>query len=85
MRAAKRDITESSIVEGLRKCGYKVIRLDYFDLLVLAPSGFVFLLECKSPGGRVTPTQNEMIRDGWPLHFVKTVEEALEACGSRHE
>lgn len=77
VRAAKRDAVERGIVEGLRRCGYRVLLLDRFDLLVYGHGQF-YMLDCKSPGGKPTASQEKLVAEGWPLHFVQTLEEALE-------
>lgn len=82
-RHGKRDATEPEIVKGLRDSGYLVLHLDKFDLLVCGPDGSLYMLECKSPGGEVKPSQKKLTADGWPLHLVYSVEEALSIVGSR--
>lgn len=83
IRFGRRDNTHSEIVKGLRKCGYKVIPLHEFDALVLGPDGRLTMLEIKSPGGKLTPSQKQLTAEGWPLKIAESVEEALNIVGSR--
>lgn len=84
IRFGRRDNTHADIVKGLRKCGYKVLPLHEFDCLVLGHSGQVFMLEIKSPGGKLTPSQQQLTAEGWPLKVAESVEQALEIVGSRN-
>lgn len=81
-RAAARDLNELEIVQALERVGCKIVRLAEVDLLVLR-AGSVFLVEVKNPKGRnrLTPFQEELLSDKWPLHVVRTPEEALRAVG----
>jgi hypothetical protein len=80
--AAKRDQSEHGILQALAKVGADYILLDAFDVLVLY-RGSVHLLECKTPKkGRKTVSQKELVSRGWPLHFVQTPEQALQAIGA---
>lgn len=83
VRFGRRDNNHTEIVKGLRKCGYKVMPLQEFDALCLGPNGKLVMLEIKSPGGKPTPSQQQLVRDGWPLVYVESIEQALEAVGSR--
>lgn len=78
--AKRRDDTEERIVEALRRFGCSIIRNDTFDLLVLRGST-LYALECKSKDGRLTETQKRLRTEGWPIHIVYTVEDALKAVG----
>lgn len=81
-RAAKRDANEPEIIRELVARGCLVMQLGKFDLLVRLPNGKQLrMLEVKSKGGRVEPSQQTMIQQGWPLHIVYSVGDALEACG----
>ena len=85
-RAAKVDSTQPAIVDALRKRGAKVWSLatvgrGFPDLLVMVPgmgSRGWFLLECKTPGGKLTPAQVEWhaANDG-VAHVVESPEEAI--------
>jgi hypothetical protein len=86
--AKRRDKTEAAIFNALIKAGADVIRLDTFDLIVLY-RGRVFLLECKSIRGKKVQTMREktriqvgLVNRGWPLSFVTTPEQALQAIGA---
>src|SRR5262245_44619126 len=79
--ANKRDATEPDIVQALERVGAKVKRLDAFDLLVLYRN-VLFMIDCKSPKGRATMSQERLIAEGWPLRYAETPEEALQAIGA---
>lgn len=80
MRALKRDSNEPEIVKALRDEGWSVMRLNEFDLLVTCGDGCcLHMLEVKTPTGALKPSQKKMIKDGWPLKIVRSVEEALNA------
>lgn len=85
-RAAKRDTTEIEIVAALRKVGALVLIEDTFDLLVWYHND-LFMLDAKTPHGKKRTftkqaSQERLIRDGWPLVFVRDAEEALRAIGA---
>jgi predicted deacetylase len=78
--AAKRDATEVDIVKALRQVGADVLLLGAFDLLVLF-RGSLFMLDAKSRTGRPTASQRRLSQRGWPLHYVRTPEDALQVIG----
>ena len=78
------DSNQKQVVDGLRACGCKVLSLAPMghgvpDLLVFRWGKF-YLLEVKSPGGKLTADE-EWFCDEWPVTVVRTVDEALEAVG----
>lgn len=77
-RAAKRDANEPEIVRALRSGGYLVKQLNEFDLLV-SDGQRVWMLEVKMPKGKLKPSQEQMLTDGWPLHIVRSESDALNA------
>ena len=79
--ATKRDRNEPEILRALQRVGAEFIRLDPFDVLVLF-RGRVTMLECKVKSGRATRNQQYLVARGWPLRFVRTPTEALEAIGA---
>lgn len=81
-RAAARDLNEPAVVAALERAGCKTVKLNEVDRLVLR-AGQVYLVEIKNPEGRdkLTPFQKKLIAEGWPLHVVRTPEEALAAVG----
>jgi hypothetical protein len=78
----KRDGTEPEILDALHRVGADFIRLDAFDVLVLF-RGQLTMLECKTRRGRATRNQTVLVQRGWPLRFVRTADEALQAIGVR--
>jgi hypothetical protein len=81
--AAKRDVSESEIVDHLEAVGCTVYRMDRpVDLLVHIPGdqfGRAVLFECKSDGGRLTKAQKEFSRE-WPgrVHVVYSGKQAID-------
>lgn len=80
MKARKRDRTEAAILQALHCIGAEYLLLDPFDILVLH-RGQLFMLDAKSPGGRQTKLQQQLVAQGWPLHFVETPYQALAVLG----
>jgi hypothetical protein len=79
--AARRDQTEAVILQALAQVGAQYVLLDVWDLMVWF-RGRLFMLDCKSPGGKPTATQATLVQRGWPLQFVETAEDALKAIGA---
>lgn len=83
IRAAKRDSIEPSIVKALRDAGYLVTEGGWLcDLVVFdpaAPERGGRFLEVKSARGKLTPTQESAIAQGWPVAIVRSVEDAFNA------
>lgn len=81
--ATRRDASEPSILRALSKVGADYILLDAFDVLVWF-RGQLTMLECKTPKtGRKTRNQQVLEQRGWPVRFVRTPEEALQAIGAK--
>lgn len=85
-RAACRDSTEADIIDALRKVGALVETLDKWDLQVFY-RGRLFMLDAKTPHGKARrfktqSSQERLVREGWPLIFVRDAEEALRAIGA---
>ena len=80
-RDAKRDHNEKAIVLALRNAGYLVGEGPWFcDLAVYdANADKVFFLEVKSARGKLTPTQVDAIKMGWPIKIVRSVADAFDA------
>lgn len=82
-RAAKVDGNQGEIIAALRQRGYLVRKNTTGDgaedLTVSRPTwGFAVLLEVKRAKGRLTPKQIAAIGVGWPVHTVRSADEALE-------
>lgn len=87
--AKRRDENEKEIVAALEKAGCAVVRLDMpCDLLVScrARPAYNWLIECKVPGGTLTPKQKDFVRD-WPgqIRVVETAEEAIDLIRNSYE
>ena len=76
----KRDKNEREIVAALRLLGCKVMLLDQVDLLVLHNEQ-LYLMEVKTAEGRMTKSQEGLVKDGWPLFIIRSVDDALAALG----
>ena len=73
---AKRDANEGIIIAALEASGCLVYRLDTpVDLLVLH-RGVVMLVEVKTKKGALTKGQ-ELFSQYWPIHVLRSVEDAL--------
>ena len=79
--ATRRDATEPLILRALQAAGADYILLDPFDVLVLF-RGRLVMLECKTATGRKTRNQEILVERGWPVQFVRTPDEALQAIGA---
>lgn len=86
--AAKVDTTHAAIRDALRECGCLVhdcARYSGFvDLVVLKRGTWVpHLVEVKTPRGKTqrikkTDSQRGLEADGWPIVFLKSVDEAVK-------
>lgn len=79
--AKRRDENEPEIVSALKKIGAKIMRLDDVDLLVNY-KGKIYLLEVKTPEGKLTKKQRELLGAGWPIHIVRDIGGAYLAVGA---
>lgn len=89
--AAKVDQVQAGIVGALRRCGAQVESLAGVgkgvpDLLV-GYAGNLYLLEVKSPGGKLTTMQKVWHRcwQDYPVYVVHDTVEALNAIGASIE
>lgn len=77
------DSNHAAIVEALRAAGWRVQSLTEVgngcpDLFIWKPfSDLVRLVEIKTPTGRLTEAQSELVTDGCPVRIVRSVEDAL--------
>lgn len=79
MRARRVDQNLSSIVEAARKAGFLVyIRNDVWDLDVTL-NNRTEIWEVKRPKGTHTEAQERLLKAGWPVHTIRTVDDVLEA------
>ena len=78
---ARRDKNEAAIFAALRKAGALVLPLDKFDALVLYRQRLT-MIDVKVANGRATDTQEALRVAGWPLHYVRTIDEALATIGA---
>ena len=80
--AAKRDENEQEIVDALRAVGASVLLIDDIDLIV-GFRGVNYLLEVKTPKGRLNKKQEKFFR-GWvgQVNIVRTADQALALIGA---
>ena len=83
-RAAKVDLSQAAIVAALRKAGNQVESLAAVGRgvpdLIVSRAGKLWLLECKTGKGELTPAQREW-HGRFPVHIVRDGLEALRAVG----
>lgn len=77
--AQKRDANEPDIVAALFENGFEVYRLYQFPSDILVGRNHWIIIEIKSEGGTLTPSQKVFhgIKGGAPRFIVRTVAEAL--------
>ena len=81
-RRGRVDANQAEIVEALRAGGWKVQSTANvgggFPDLICARGHDVRLVEVKQPKGTLTPDQQRFIvRDGWPVTIVRSIDDAL--------
>lgn len=85
-RAAKVDTTQAAIVAALRRVGCSVQPLHQVGQgvpdLVVGRAGINYLIEAKTPGGKLTPDERRWHELwGGQVAIAATIEEALAAVG----
>lgn len=85
-RAARRDANEPAIIDALRECGALVIPIsaEGFADLVAYYQGEIYLLEVKTKKGTLTDAQ-KVVHGDWPIHVVRSPEDALKMIGAIHD
>ena len=80
MRRARIDTSHPEIVAALRACGWKVkctaALPKWVDATVFKPSRGVLLLEFKTGNGKLRPSQQKLIDEGWPIKMLRTAADA---------
>ena len=83
-RACRLDTTHRSIVNALERAGYRCQSLAAVGRgcpdLIVSKGGSLWMIECKSPGGKLNDAQMRWHME-WPtkVYVASTPEEALEA------
>ncbi len=73
----KRDTAEAEIVDKLRQLKCRVWLIDKpVDALVLR-RGVIHAVEIKTGKGKLTEAQQAFIDSGWPVHVLRTVDDAI--------
>jgi hypothetical protein len=82
-------MNEPEIVRAFKELGCLVHRLDQpFDLLVLVFKSMrerLILVEVKQPGKELNVNQQRSALEGWPVHVIRSVDEAIELVKSLRE
>lgn len=75
------DTTAKALGAHAKSCGLWVLNLGGAVDAAWGVGEWVALVDYKSPGGELTPTQARLVAAGVPIHFVSTTEqvEALAA------
>jgi hypothetical protein len=86
-RARRTDQNHAAIVKALRQCGWLVLDTHTLPNGVDAiayrpgdyPGGCFRMLEFKKPDGklRLTDSQRELLNQGWPIHILRSVDDAI--------
>jgi hypothetical protein len=74
---AKRDTNEVQIVRVFQDMGCPVYRLDRPCDLLIRIRDTVHLVEVKTPKGALNAWQKGFIDAGWPVHVVRTEDDAI--------
>ena len=79
----KRDANEATLVAALRKAGVDVRLTDKPVDAVALFRASVHLLEFKTPKGQLTLSQKTMKAEGWPIHFLRSLDDVTEFLSGR--
>lgn len=86
---AKRDANEGPIVAAFKDMGCMIYRLDQpVDLLLYCPMAMqqrLHLVEVKMPKGDLNDKQEAFRAAGWPVHVIRSVDEAIALVKSLRE
>lgn len=86
---ARRDANEGEVVRAFADLGCLVFRLDRpVDLLVYVFKSIgqrLHLVEVKTAKGRLNDKQKSFKADGWPVHVIRSADEAIALVKSLRE
>lgn len=86
---AKRDSNEREIVDTFRALGCLVHRLDQpCDLIIFCFKSLgqrLHLIEVKTPTGQLNEKQSAFMAAGWPVHVIRSADEAIALVKSLRE
>lgn len=86
---AKRDASEPEVVRAFTDMGCLVFRLDRpVDLLVYVFKSLkerLHLVEVKTASGKLNPAQSAFVAAGWPVHIIRSADEAIALVKSLWE
>jgi len=82
-RRARTDTTHAEIMAALRAMGWKMKDTHslpkFVDAVGFRPRDGVVLFEFKSGRGKLRPSQQELIDEGWPVRVLRTAADAARA------
>lgn len=88
-RAAKVDTTASELTALARQLGAKVLPLNGVIDVLVCYRGRLLLVDWKTPRGKKAPrtlrtaSQERMVAEGWPVHFIATAQELTNVLYGR--
>ena len=78
----KRDHSHDAIAEAFEAAGWLVKSMtqldEWVDMAVLSPRKRLFMVECKTGAGKLRPSQEKLIADGWPVIVLRDPDETLD-------
>lgn len=77
--ARRTDTTHREVIDTLRQCGWKVAdthALPNWVDCVASRGDAVRLIEIKAPKGKLKPSQQRLMNDGWPIVVLRSAEDA---------
>jgi hypothetical protein len=80
-RAAKVDTTAKELTTLARKLGAQVLLLNGVIDANIYYRGQLHAVDFKSPKGHLTPAQQRLVIDGFPLKFVSSEQQLKELLG----
>jgi ATP-dependent exoDNAse (exonuclease V) beta subunit len=80
-RAAKVDSTSKALTALARQLGAQVLLINGVIDAVVYYRGITHVVDFKSPKGHLTPAQQRLVIDGFPLKFVSNEAQLKELLG----
>ena len=79
----RRDTNEAMLVNALRKGGVMVKLTDKPTDGVALYRGRIHLLEFKTQKGQLTLSQQKLRGEGWPIHFLRSIDDVTAFLSGR--
>lgn len=80
-RAARVDTTARDLTKLARELGAHVVLLNGVVDALIYWRGAVHVVDFKSPGGHLTPAQQRLVIDGFPVKFIATEQQLKDLLG----